>query len=126
MIFFCYLRFQSHVFSKGIVDLLVVDILRGILVPFVLEPPSHILSWNTRLEDYVELVFNFASHFLFKRGVIIFLFIDDLHVLKEVSSFLDSYKFVIKMKWVFINSLPLVSTKERIDMSSSYSSLTLI
>jgi hypothetical protein len=52
--------------SKGIVDLLVVDILGGVPIPFVLEPSSYILFWNTRLEDYVKLVFNFADHFLFK------------------------------------------------------------
>jgi hypothetical protein len=35
---------------------------------------------------------------------------NDLKVLKDVKSYLESYGFQIKMKWVMVNSWPLTSS----------------
>lgn len=67
------------------VNLLITDIPIGVPIPFVFEPSMQIPSWNMKLKDYVESMFIFADY-LFKRGVLFF-FLDDLHVLKEISSF---------------------------------------
>jgi len=58
-------------------------------------------------------MFIFVDYFLLKRCGVLLFFLDDLHVFKEISSFLDSDELSIKMKWVVINSLPLVNTKNR-------------
>lgn len=98
--------------SKSNVNLLIANIPIGIPIPFVFEPSMQIPSWNTKLENDVESMFIFADYFLLEWGGVFF-FLDDLHVLKEISSFFDSYELTLKMKWVVINSLPLVNTKNR-------------
>ncbi len=90
-----------------------MDIPIGIPIPFVFEPSMEIPSQNTKLKNYVKVMFIFVDYFLLKRCGALLFFLDDLHVFKEISSFLDSDELSIKMKWVVINSLPLVNTKNR-------------
>ncbi len=44
-------------------------------------------------------------------GAILFFHSNDLRVLKEVKSYLESYGFQIWMKWVVANSLPLMNNE---------------
>jgi hypothetical protein len=74
------------------IDLLLVDIPKGLSIPFVFDPASMIPIWNWPLKDYVETIFFFAKHFLSKRGGIILFYLDDLWVQKEIVSFVDAYK----------------------------------
>jgi hypothetical protein len=69
--------------------------------------------WNQSIENYAETIFFFAEYFLSKRGGIILFYLDDLRVQKEIASFVDAYKFTIKLKWIVINSLPIISTKDQ-------------
>jgi hypothetical protein len=70
--------------------------------------------WNQSLEDYVELIFFFVERFLSKRGEIILLYPNDFWVQKEIVFFVDAYKFTIKLKWIVINSLPIINTEDKI------------
>ncbi len=67
--------------------------------------------WNRSLKDYVETIFFFVEHFISKRGGIILFYRADLWMQKEIASFVDVYKFTIKLKWIVINSLPIINTE---------------
>jgi hypothetical protein len=45
------------------------------------------------VEDYVIFVFDFANKFLASEGAILLFHPNDLHVFKEIKSYLESYSF---------------------------------
>jgi hypothetical protein len=74
--------------------------------------PNDILAWNKKVDEYIVGVFDFAHIFLAFDGVVLLFHLDDLKVLKEVKSYLESYDFKIQMKWVMVNSLPLMGSED--------------
>jgi len=74
--------------------------------------PNDILAWNKKVDEYIVGVFDFAHIFLAFDGVVLLFHLDDLKVLKEVKSYLESYDFKIRMKWVMVNSLPLMGSED--------------
>jgi hypothetical protein len=98
---------------EGRAYLLLANILRGVPFPFVFNLASMIPIWNHSLEDYMETIFFFVERFFFKRGRIILFYPNDLRVQKEIASFVDVYKFTIKLKWIVINALPIISTENK-------------
>jgi hypothetical protein len=46
----------------------------------------------------------FFEKFLFENGVVLLFHVNDLHVLKEIQSFLENYFLKIQMKWIVINN----------------------
>jgi len=77
----------------GKVSLFLVDVLGDLLVPFVSPSSTKIHIWNMLVEDYVVFVFDFANKFLASDGAIFVFHLNDLHVLKEIISYLESYSF---------------------------------
>jgi hypothetical protein len=57
-------------------------------------------------------IFDFAKKFSTFDGVVLLFHLDDLMVLEEVKSYLENYGFEIRMKWVVVNSLPLMNIKD--------------
>jgi hypothetical protein len=53
--------------------------------------------WNRLVEDYVVSVFDFTNKFLLSDGAILFFHPNNLHVLKEIKSYIESYSFQIQM-----------------------------
>ncbi len=49
-------------------------------------------------------VFDFLDKFLASDGAVLFFHLNNLHVLKEVRSYLESYNFQIRMKWAIVSS----------------------
>jgi hypothetical protein len=45
------------------------------------------------MENYVTFVFDFADKFLASEGAILLFHPNDLHVFKEIRSYLESYSF---------------------------------
>jgi hypothetical protein len=64
-----------------------------------------------QVEDYVVSIFDFAHKFLASDGVVLLFHPDNLHVLKDIRSYLENYSFQIRMKWAIISSLPLTSSE---------------
>jgi hypothetical protein len=79
----------------------------------VFDPTSMIPIWNQSLGDYVESIFFFIEHFLSKKGGIILFYLNDLQMQKEIVSFVDAYEFTINLKWIVINSLPIINIKDK-------------
>lgn len=68
----------------GKVQLVLANILGNLPVPMVSMNSSYIPSWNRRVDDYIVAIFDFVEKFLASN---------DLKVLKEVRSYLESYGF---------------------------------
>jgi hypothetical protein len=80
---------------EGKVSLVLVDVLRDLLVPFVLASSAKIHVWNKLVENYVVSIFNFTNKFLTSNGAVLLFHPNDLHVLKETKSYMKSYSFQI-------------------------------
>ena len=60
------------------VNLMIVDIPKGLLVPMVSSPPTSILEWNTTCyRNFLSMVFDFGSLFVHNNGVLLLLHMDD-------------------------------------------------
>jgi hypothetical protein len=60
--------------------------------------PNDIIAWNMKVNEYIVGVFDFAQMFLAFNGAVLLFLLDDLKILKEVKSYLESYGFQIQMK----------------------------
>jgi hypothetical protein len=83
---------------SGKVQLVFADELKNLLVPLVSRNLDDILVWNKNVDEYIVGVFDFAQIFLAFYGVVLLFHPNDLKVLKDVKSYLESYGFQIKMK----------------------------
>jgi hypothetical protein len=63
------------------------------MVPLVSHFLTKILVWNRQVDDYVIFVFDFVDKFLASEGAILLFHPNDLHVFKEIRSYLESYSF---------------------------------
>jgi hypothetical protein len=97
---------------SGKVLLVFANTPKNLLVLLMSKNPDDILAWNKKVDDYIVGVFDFAHIFLAFDGVVLLFHLDDLKVLKEVKSYLESYDFKIRMKWVMVNSLSLMSSED--------------
>jgi len=50
------------------------------------------------VDNFIEYVVVIVNKFLFNRRVVIIMHVDDLRVLKEIRSFLESYQLKVRMK----------------------------
>lgn len=94
------------------VDFILGDFPFNLLVPFTSTPTSKILPWNKWMENYNNFLFIFSNKVFVNDGAILSVDPHDLHIFKEVQSCLDIYEFKIRMKWVMVHSLPLVSNED--------------
>jgi len=69
------------------------------------------MFWPSVVE-YIVGIFNITQIFLASDGAILLIHSNDLKVLKEIKSYLESYGFQIQMKCVVVNSLPLMSNED--------------
>ncbi len=64
------------------------------------------------MEDYIGSIFYFANKLCVINNVVLLFHPDDLHVLKEVISYLESSRLKICMKWDMVNFLPLTASDD--------------
>jgi hypothetical protein len=72
------------------VSLILVDVPRHL---FVSTSPIETHVWNRLVGDYMMHVFDFVDKFLACDGAILLFHHDNLCVLREIRSFLESYSF---------------------------------
>ena len=53
------------------VDLMIMDVPEGLLIPMVSDPTSSLSEWNKLPERFVEMVFEFASKLVHDSGVLL-------------------------------------------------------
>jgi hypothetical protein len=94
------------------VNLVLADIPSNLPILHISKPLSFIPPWNKQVDNFIEFVVVFEDKFLFDRGAIIIMNADDLQVLKEICSFLESYQLKVCMKWIIVNSSPQMSSED--------------
>lgn len=60
----------------------------------------------------IESIVFFVNKFLYDRKVVLIMHANDLRVLKEIQSFLDSYHMKVQMKWIIINYSAQYNTED--------------
>jgi hypothetical protein len=68
--------------------------------------------WNKWMDNHIVSIFDLIKWFMASDGVILLFHLDDLCVLKEIKSYMESYKFQIRMKWTIVNFLPFSNSKD--------------
>ncbi len=76
--------------SENTDDLVLVGIPSNLLILHIFEPLSLILPWNKQVDNFIGSIVVFADRFLFNRGALIIVHVDDLRMLKEICSFLEA------------------------------------
>ncbi len=96
----------------GDVQLVIANVLKNLFLPLVFRNLNDNHVWNWKVDEYIAMIFDFAKKFLASNGVVLLFHRNDLRVLKEVKSYLESYGFQIQMKWVVVNLLPFKSNED--------------
>ena len=60
------------------VDLMIIDILKGLSIPMVFSPPTFVLEWNSIINNFLLMVFDFGSLLIHDNRVLLFLHKDNL------------------------------------------------
>jgi hypothetical protein len=102
----------------GKVQLIFANVIGNLLDPFISKNLDDISTWNKKVDECIAEVFDFAQILLGFDGAVLLFHPDDLIILKEVKSYLESYGFQIRMNWAVVNSLPLMNNKEPIFQGS--------
>jgi hypothetical protein len=105
------------------VDLMTVDIPKGLPVPMVSSPPTSIPEWNSIDKNFLPMVFDFGGSLVHDNGVLLFFHKDDLKLRVDIRGFERAYHFKILKEWTGINHLPITSAR---DASKTVSGSSLI
>jgi hypothetical protein len=89
--------------SAGGIDLMIVDIPEGLLVPMVSSPLTSIPGWNSADKNFLPLVFDFGSSLVHDNGVLLLFHKDDLKFKADIKGFANAYHFKILKEWKGIN-----------------------
>jgi hypothetical protein len=100
------------VFFENKVDLVLLHIPSNLIIPHVFKLFFFILPWNRRVDNFIKSVAVFVDRFLFGKRVVIIMHVNDLQVLKEIRSFLESYQLKVHMKWIVVNSSPHMNSED--------------
>jgi hypothetical protein len=93
------------------VDLMIMDIPEGFLVPMVSSPASSIPEWNKHGDDFLQTVFDFASGLVHDNGVILLFHLDDLQMRADIRGCMKAYHFSLFKEFMGVNRLQLTSAR---------------
>jgi len=79
--------FNDVLTKQPAVDLLIVDVLEGLVVPTVSIPASSIPQWNAFSEKGLQDVFDFGENYLYDRGAFLILYPYNRHILSYILGF---------------------------------------
>jgi hypothetical protein len=88
--------FQVSLENK--VDLVIIDLPSNLPISHVSKPLSLIPLWNRRMDNFNKSIMFFANKFLSNKRVVIIKHANELQVLKEIHSLLESYQLKVCMK----------------------------
>jgi len=114
--------FNGVLTKQPAVDLLIVDIPKGLPVPTVSIPPSSIPQWNAFSKKGLQDVFNFGENYLHDDGTLLILYPFTRHILSYILGFCEDFGFKLQKKWVSVNRLHLMSA---LDLNETVRTLTI-
>jgi hypothetical protein len=106
--------------TAGGVDLMIVDIPKGLPVPMVSFPRTSVLDWNPEDKNFLPMVFDFGSFLVHDNGTLLLFYKDDLKLRADIKGYANAYHF---KEWTGINRLPLTSAR---DASKTVSGSSLV
>jgi hypothetical protein len=109
--------------TDGGVDLMIVDIPKGLPVPMVSSPPTSILGWNSTDNNFLPLVFDFGSSLVHDNGALLLFHKDDLKFMANIRGYAKAYHFSILKECTGINRLPITNVR---DASKTVSGSSLV
>ena len=98
--------------TAGAVDLMLMDILEGLPVPFVSFPRTAVPGWNADDESFMAMVFAIGSSLVNDNGALLLFHKDDLQLRADLRGFANAYSWKILKEWTGINRLPLTSARD--------------
>jgi hypothetical protein len=91
------------------IDLMIVDIPKGLPIFMVSSPPTSVLEWNTMDRNFLHMVLDFGSSFIHDNRVLLLLHKDDLQLRADIRGYSKAYHFLILKEWMEINRLPITN-----------------
>jgi hypothetical protein len=78
--------FKGQQGTTGGVDLMIVDIPKGLPVPMVSSPSTSDPEWNSNDKNFLAMVFDFGSSLVHDNGVLLFFHKDDLKLKADIEA----------------------------------------
>jgi hypothetical protein len=94
------------------VNLMIVDIPKGLPVSMVSSPPTSVLGWNSVDKNFLPMVFDFGSSLAYDNGALLLFHKDDLKLRVNIRGFAKAYHFSILKEWTGINRLPITNARD--------------
>ena len=94
------------------VDLMIVDISKGLSIPLVSSLSTSVPEWNSEDKNYLLMVFDFGSSLVHDNGVLLLFHKDDLKLKASIRGFAKAYHFSILKKWIEIKRLPITNARD--------------
>jgi hypothetical protein len=96
----------------GGIDLMNVNIPKGLPIPMVSSPPTSVPGWNLVDKNFLPMVFDLGSSLIHDNGVLLLFHKDDLKLRADIRGFAKAYHFSILKEWMGINRLPITSARD--------------
>jgi hypothetical protein len=96
----------------GGVDLMIVDIPKGLPLPMVSSPLISVPKLNSEDKNFLPMVFDFGSSLVHDNGVLLFFHKDDLKLRANNKGSKKAYHFSVLKEWTGINRLPTTSARD--------------
>jgi hypothetical protein len=105
--------------AKATLNLIIVDLPKGVPVPIVSSPTNVVPPWNHCSESFLEVVFVFAEEYLQDDGGVIVIHPFQVDAKSTILGYSVEYGFEIRKKWLYMNRLHLCSPLNRVLTVSS-------
>jgi hypothetical protein len=115
--------FKGKQGTTGGINLMIVDILKGLPVPMVSSPPTSVPDWNSDDKNFLAMVFDMGSSLVHDNGVLLLFHKDDFKLRADIRGSAKAYHFKILKEWMGINRLPMTSAR---DVSKTVSGSNLV
>jgi hypothetical protein len=94
------------------VDLMIVDIPKGLPVSMVSSPPTSVPEWNSEDKNFLPMVFDFGSSLVYDNGIFLLFYKDDLKLRADIRGSAKAYHFSILKEWTGINRLLITNAND--------------
>jgi hypothetical protein len=81
--------------SSSGVDLMIVDIPKGLPIPILSSPPTSVLVWNSADQSFLPLMFDFGSSLVHDNRVLLLFHKDNLKLRADIRGYAKAYHFSI-------------------------------
>jgi hypothetical protein len=85
--------FKGKQGTTGGVDLMIVDIPKGLPFPMVSSPSTSVPKWNSDDKNFPAMVFDFGSSLVHDNGMLLLFHKDDLKLRADIKGYSKAYYF---------------------------------